>query len=195
VSQRLRAKRKGVDLAIPSTHRQAMAAAMLPFCRAAPGAQRADFDLGFGFDGLAFGGVIMALNIAVWAADWLRRAADIAAVVHMPLARLAQDSHALMKGFLVMVQATPDLGDTDDNSAGLPDVASHNVAPPARPNIRRTCRFLGRHAKAKQPCSAEDALIPAREEGLFCWHIHCLFSHRGRAMSGERAGWVRSATP
>ncbi|CAO3357133.1 hypothetical protein [Azospirillum palustre] len=101
-----------------------MAAATLPFCRGGSGAQRAGFDLGFelgfGFDGLAFGGVIMALNIAVWAADWLRRAADIAAVVHMPLARLAQDSHALMKGFLVIVEATPDLGDIDNNSAGPP---------------------------------------------------------------------------
>ncbi|CAO3402041.1 hypothetical protein [Azospirillum palustre] len=89
----------------------------MPCC---PGAQRAGFDLGFGFDGLAFGGVIMALNIAVWAADWLRRAADIAAVVHMPLARLAQDSHALMKGFLVIVEATPEWGMPTTTAPGPP---------------------------------------------------------------------------
>ncbi|ALG73384.1 hypothetical protein VY88_21095 [Azospirillum thiophilum] len=48
------------------------------------------------------GGVIMAFS----AADWLRFAAETAAAVHMPVAwlvaRFAQDSHALMKGFLVI---------------------------------------------------------------------------------------------
>ncbi|MCP1614529.1 hypothetical protein J2848_006234 [Azospirillum lipoferum] len=112
MSQRLRVKRKGVDLAIPPAHRQAMAAATLPFDR--PAAQRAGFDLRFGFEpGLpwpAFGGVIIALIVAAWAAAWLRLAADIAAVVHMPLARLAQDNHALMKGFFVIMGGDSETG-------------------------------------------------------------------------------------
>lgn len=52
----------------------------------------------FGFPlagGLARGGVIIAVNAALW----FRLAADRAAVVHRLVARLAQDSHALMNGF------------------------------------------------------------------------------------------------
>lgn len=85
---------------------------MLPFGR--PAAQRAGLDFRFGLEAELpcpdFGGVIMALSIADWAAAWLRLAADIAAEVHMPLARLAQDNHALMKGFFVIMGGDSETG-------------------------------------------------------------------------------------
>jgi len=199
VSQRLRAKRKGVDLATPSAHRQAMAAAPPLSAGRASGFQRAcfdlGFDLGFGFDGLAFGGVIMALIIAVWAADWLRRAADIAAAVHIPPARLAQDSHALMKGFLAMVQATPDLGDDDDNSAGRPMLHRTILRHPPAQIFGEPAGFWAGMGGPGSPVRRKTPLPPQGKRALFCWHIHCLCSPRGRAAWGERAGWVRSATP
>lgn len=98
-----------------------MAAATLPFGR--PAAQRAGLAFRFGLEPDLpcpdLGGVIMALIIADWAAAWLRRAADIAAEVHMPPARLAQESHALMKGFLVVIGQLR-YGDSQTNSGGLP---------------------------------------------------------------------------
>ncbi len=69
--------------------------------------------------GFAFGGVVIALSTT----PWFLLAADIAAVVHMEAARLAQDSHRLMAGFFIggpfRVVGCVDEQDQSTNVAGV----------------------------------------------------------------------------